>query len=87
MKTAIAAEPKRKIIYVRNATWWEYFGTLAEAKKLHNTCQHKYFDGMLGPQCKLAQERPSNFLQLDPDTQWAIDKNLGILDWDGEPTT
>lgn len=29
-------------------------------------------------------ERPSNYFTLSPEWQWDIDKNLGILDWDGE---
>lgn len=33
-----------------------------------------------------ALKRPKNFLKLHPREQWAIDKKLGILDWDG-PTT
>lgn len=28
-------------------------------------------------------QRPKNFFSLPATTQWAIDKNLGILDWDG----
>ncbi len=28
-------------------------------------------------------QRPINFFKLDAETQWAIDKSLGILDWDG----
>jgi len=28
-------------------------------------------------------ERPKNFFNLSAQTQWAIDKNLGILDWNG----
>jgi hypothetical protein len=28
--------------------------------------------------------RPTNFFQLTPMEQWAIDKSLGILDWDGD---
>ena len=27
--------------------------------------------------------RPSNYFELDAATQWAIDKELGILDWEG----
>jgi len=27
--------------------------------------------------------RPYNFFDLDPQTQWDIDKSLGILDWEG----
>jgi hypothetical protein len=29
-------------------------------------------------------ERPSNFMKLSPEEQWAIDKRLGILDWEGK---
>jgi hypothetical protein len=29
-------------------------------------------------------KRPSNYSQLPLQEQWAIDKNLGILDWDGK---
>lgn len=28
-------------------------------------------------------QRPSNYFKLSPDRQWEIDKELGILDWDG----
>lgn len=28
-------------------------------------------------------ERPSNYFKLSASEQWAIDKNLGILDWEG----
>lgn len=29
-------------------------------------------------------KRPTNFYQLPPKEQWRIDKELGILDWEGE---
>jgi hypothetical protein len=32
-----------------------------------------------------ALKRPSNYCKLDPETQWEIDKELGILDWDPTP--
>ncbi len=32
-------------------------------------------------------QRPSNFFSLSAETQWAIDKNLGILDWAGDDLT
>lgn len=32
---------------------------------------------------KRARLRPSNFFEMSNDQQWAIDKALGILDWDG----
>jgi len=31
-----------------------------------------------------AMTRPSNFFSLSGEERWAIDKQLGILDWDGE---
>lgn len=30
-----------------------------------------------------AKERPKDFEELSPQEQWDIDKELGILDWDG----
>jgi hypothetical protein len=29
-------------------------------------------------------KRPSNYFKLSPERQWEIDKDLGILDWEGE---
>ena len=86
MKT-LAPEAHRPVIYVKNATWWLFDGTLATAKKLPDTCRHRYFDGELGEMCRAAQKRPRNFLRFSEQEQWEIDKNLGVLDWDGEPTT
>jgi hypothetical protein len=81
-------EAHRKIIYAKNATWWEFpGGSMADAKKIHNSCKHQYFDGEFGPLCKRARERPVNFLRLSPERQWDIDKELGVLDWDGDPST
>ena len=28
-------------------------------------------------------KRPKNYFKLSAQEQWAIDKNLGILDWEG----
>ena len=28
-------------------------------------------------------QRPKDYFKLSPQTQWAIDKSLGILDWEG----
>lgn len=28
-------------------------------------------------------KRPRNYFKLEPEAQWAIDKQLGILDWEG----
>jgi hypothetical protein len=39
----------------------------------------------LGPVSSAASKRPLNFRKLDGRSQWAIDKRLGILDWDGDP--
>lgn len=37
-----------------------------------------------GPLALLAQRRPAGYDKLSPEAQWGIDKNLGILDWDGD---
>ncbi len=29
-------------------------------------------------------KRPTNYFKLSSRKQWEIDKNLGILDWEGE---
>lgn len=29
-------------------------------------------------------ERPSNYFELSPESQWRIDARLGILDWNGK---
>lgn len=29
-------------------------------------------------------KRPKNYFKLSPEKQWDIDKQLGILDWNGE---
>lgn len=34
---------------------------------------------------KAALKRPANYADLPPQEQWDIDKQLGILDWDGKP--
>ena len=31
--------------------------------------------------------RPRNFFELSPQRQWEIDKDLGILDWEGKDLT
>lgn len=31
--------------------------------------------------------RPSNYFKLKPSEQWSIDKELGILDWEGSDLT
>jgi hypothetical protein len=30
-----------------------------------------------------AKRRPIDYCELSPERQWEIDKQLGILDWDG----
>lgn len=42
-------------------------------------------DGSQGPLTRQAAKRPANFNTLSPEEQWQIDKELGILDWDGDP--
>lgn len=36
---------------------------------------------------ELSFQRPSNYFNLSGEEQWAIDKQLGILDWAGEDLT
>lgn len=36
---------------------------------------------------ELSFQRPKNFFKLSASEQWRIDKNLGILDWDGGDIT
>ena len=40
-----------------------------------------------GPMAMVAARRPENFASLSEEERWAIDKHLGILDWDGSPET
>lgn len=37
----------------------------------------------LSDMARRAKLRPTLYNQLKPSEQWAIDKELGILDWDG----
>lgn len=43
----------------------------------------KKHEASLGPLASQAKKRPADYLKLSAETQWAIDKSLGILDWDG----
>ena len=36
---------------------------------------------------ELSFKRPRNYISLSPKEQWAIDRDLGILDWKGEGLT
>ena len=37
----------------------------------------------LSPLARTALRRPKDYAERSPENQWAIDKGLGILDWDG----
>jgi hypothetical protein len=39
----------------------------------------------LGPMARAALRRPANYEYLSASQQWRIDKELGILDWSGDP--
>lgn len=39
-----------------------------------------------GPMARAAERRNSAYNQMSPREQWAEDKRLGILDWDGDPS-
>lgn len=43
-------------------------------------------DTQAGPMAQAAARRPVNFDELTPQEKWDIDKRLGILDWDGDPS-
>lgn len=56
--------------------------------------QHQLFIERLEAEAKLkgkqlsdgarqAKKRPIDYCELSPEEQWAVDKRLGILDWDG----
>lgn len=75
----------KRVIYVKQGTWWEFKGTLEEAKKLEGTFKHQEFEGEFGHQTIVSRERPMGFFRMDAESQWAIDKRLGILDWSGKP--
>ena len=41
----------------------------------------------LGLMASRARQRPADFEQLSAEDRWKVDKKLGILDWDGDPST
>jgi len=58
-------------------------GTYEQRKSYRSNSWEKIPDTPLSYEAEQAQKRPSNFNQLSGEEQWAIDKRLGILDWDG----
>jgi len=36
---------------------------------------------------EMSFQRPTNYFKLTPERQWEIDKDLGILDWEGNDLT
>lgn len=56
-------------------------GTYEQQSPYHNRSWEKL--PPLSYEAQQAQKRPGNFNQLSGEEQWAIDKRLGILDWDG----
>jgi hypothetical protein len=57
-----------------------------DAIALIKHCQsygHTLIDDLLGSMAERAKRRPANFAQLSFQEQWDIDRQLGILDWDG----
>ena len=57
---------------------WRDDGKIWPRKDEHSTrdCPHHSMR-------ERAKQRPKNFNQLSAREQWAIDKKLGILDWEG----
>ncbi len=50
----------------------------------HAVAKHSPQTSTLSKGARLAAQRPSNYGELSGEDQWAIDKELGILDWDGK---
>lgn len=75
------------VIFVhKNGSWHRFYGSLETAKRQRKP-HAREFDGRFGPMSTKATQRPSNYFSLSPEEQWSIDKNLGILDWDGDPSS
>lgn len=55
--------------------------------KTENKKEEKLQEKPLGYQARQALKRPKDFEKLSPSAQWEIDRMLGILDWDGDPST
>jgi hypothetical protein len=58
-------------------------GTYEQQKPYHSNSWARVPDKPLSPEAQRAKQRPSNYNQMPSADQWAIDKQLGILDWDG----
>jgi hypothetical protein len=57
---------------------------MAKGDELPRTVTATIIEGMdYRPPAVRAKSRPANYLELEPREQWEIDKQLGILDWDG----
>jgi hypothetical protein len=67
--------------------WIEFIGTMEQAEKRYTQkSMRKEIDAYeLGPMAIASQGRPSYYFSLSGREQWDIDKDLGILDWDGDP--
>lgn len=71
----------------RRLCWIEFCGTAEQAKKKKYDYIKDIGNASLGRQALKAQERPFNYADAGSESQWAMDKKLGILDWDGDPLT
>ena len=52
-------------------------------KKFNVSSRNNNFKKEQSDGSRKAKLRPSNFEELSARDQWEIDKELGILDWDG----
>ena len=57
---------------------------IAQAERHNPTSEHGPGSQPLSEKAMKAKQRPANFSQLSAEEQWSIDKELGILDWDGK---
>lgn len=67
-----------------DCSWHKFDGPIEDAKKI-GLCMVREFDGTFGSQTIASMGRPGNYGKLSSNVQWDIDKNLGILDWSGNP--
>ncbi len=65
--------------------WIEFVGSVSQAKAKYRSNVREI--SSLGPLAEAAQRRPFDYNSLSGQDQWDIDKRLGILDWNGEPTS
>lgn len=79
----------KKIAYTltteRSSHFHLHDGTMEEAKAIPHSVNHQEIT-TFGPLTRTANTRPAGYHKLSGRNQWDTDKDLGILDWDGDPS-